>query len=43
MQFTGMISPSVNLLTAFGFGIAGTLWFAFFGTDKHGVEKKQYK
>lgn len=32
--FLWMISPTVNLLTAFGFGVAGTLWFAFFGTDQ---------
>jgi MFS family permease len=27
------ISPAVNFLTAFGFGLAGTLLFAFFGKD----------
>ncbi|MCY2931585.1 MAG: MFS transporter [Planctomycetota bacterium] len=27
------IGPKVNLLTAFAFGAAGTLWFAFFGRD----------
>lgn len=27
------ISPATNFLTAFGFGIAGTLWFAMFGSD----------
>lgn len=27
--FLWLISPSVNFLTAFGFGILGTLWFAF--------------
>jgi MFS family permease len=26
-------SPSLNLLTAFGFGLAGTLYFALFGRD----------
>lgn len=28
-----LISPTVNLLTAFGFGLAGTAWFARFGSD----------
>jgi hypothetical protein len=27
--FLWLISPSVNFLTAFGFGILGTLWFVF--------------
>jgi hypothetical protein len=26
------VSPQVNLLTAFGFGVLGTVWFAFSGT-----------
>ncbi|MFZ1683495.1 MAG: MFS transporter [Candidatus Zixiibacteriota bacterium] len=29
--FLWKISPATNLLTAFGFGILGTLWFAIFG------------
>jgi MFS family permease len=28
-----MISPEVNLFTAFGFGVLGTIWFAFRGRD----------
>jgi MFS family permease len=31
--FLWMISPETNLITAFLFGIAGTLWFAVFGRD----------
>lgn len=31
--FLWMISPQVNLWTAFGFGVVGTLWFALFGRD----------
>ncbi|HLE38642.1 MAG TPA: MFS transporter [Acidimicrobiia bacterium] len=31
--FLWMISPDVNLLAAFGFGVAGTIWFAVFGRD----------
>ncbi len=31
--FLWMISPAVNFLTAFGFGILGTLWYAIYGTD----------
>ncbi len=31
--FLWVISPEVNLLTAFGFGVAGTLGFAVFGKD----------
>ncbi len=31
--FLWMQSPSVNFLTAFGFGIIGTLWYAIYGTD----------
>lgn len=27
------ISPNTNLLTAFGFGVLGTLWFAYAGRD----------
>lgn len=27
------ISPRANLLTAFGFGVAGAIWFALFGRD----------
>lgn len=34
-----MISPKVNFLTAFGCGVAGTLWFAFRGTDMPEGEK----
>jgi len=29
------IAPSVNFLTAFGFGVAGTFLFALFGKDVH--------
>jgi len=28
-----MISPQVNFLVAFGFGLLGTLFFAIFGRD----------
>jgi hypothetical protein len=28
-----MISPQVTFLTAFGFGLLGTLYFAIFGED----------
>lgn len=31
-------SPALNMLTAFGFGIAGTLWFAFRGRNIAAVE-----
>ncbi|MEI7837532.1 MAG: MFS transporter, partial [Planctomycetota bacterium] len=31
--FLWQISPEVNLLTAFGFGALGTLWFAIYGRD----------
>ena len=31
------ISPRVNLLTAFGFGVLGTAWFAWRGRDLHGT------
>jgi len=31
--FLWNISPATNLLTAFGFGLLGTLWFALFGQD----------
>jgi len=34
------ISPATNLLTAFAFGVAGTLWFAILGSDKD-IEKEQ--
>jgi MFS family permease len=27
------VSPQLNLLTAFGFGVAGTIWFAWRGRD----------
>ncbi len=27
------LSPEINLLTAFGFDILGTLWFAWCGVD----------
>lgn len=30
-----MVSPRLNLLTAFGFGILGTAWFAWRGRDVH--------
>lgn len=31
--FEALSSPATNLLVAFGFGIAGSLYFAFFGQD----------
>lgn len=31
--FLWTISPQMNLVTAFGFGLAGTVWFAFYGRD----------
>ena len=31
--FLWQIGPEVNLLTAFGFGVAGTVGFALFGRD----------
>jgi MFS family permease len=31
--FNSIASPSTNFLVAFGFGLAGTFYFAFFGTD----------
>ncbi len=31
--FLWMLSPAVNLLTAFAFGVLGTVWFAWKGTD----------
>ena len=31
--FLWIRSPYVNLITAFIFGLAGTLWFLFFGSD----------
>ncbi|MCX6093411.1 MAG: MFS transporter [Candidatus Bipolaricaulota bacterium] len=31
--FLWSVRPEVNLLTAFGFGVAGTVWFAFRGRD----------
>lgn len=31
--FLWIISPGTNFLAAFGFGLAGTLWFALFGRD----------
>lgn len=34
------VSPTVNLLTAFGFGIMGTIWFALRGTDLGVLEQR---
>jgi hypothetical protein len=31
--FLWMISPETNLITAFVFGAAGTVWFVLFGRD----------
>ncbi len=31
--FLWQVNPQTNLITAFVFGIAGTVWFAFFGRD----------
>lgn len=28
----GRVSPELNLMTAFGFGVLGTLWFAWRGS-----------
>jgi MFS family permease len=35
--FLWMISPETNLITAFAFGTAGTVWFMLFGRDIHAV------
>ena len=35
--FLWMIAPEANLLVAFGFGVAGTLWFAATGRDAAGA------
>ena len=31
--FSSIASPSLNLFVAFGFGVAGTVYFALFGRD----------
>jgi hypothetical protein len=31
--FLWQISPSTNFITAFAFGVAGTVWFALFGEE----------
>lgn len=36
--FLWMISPQVNLWTAFGFGVVGTVGFALFGRDAKKIE-----
>ncbi|MCG6946138.1 MAG: MFS transporter [Deltaproteobacteria bacterium] len=36
--FLWLISPTTNFLVAFSFGVAGTLWFAFWGSDFPEVE-----
>ena len=36
--FLWKLSPRLNLLTAFGFGVLGTLWFAWRGRDVHAGE-----
>jgi len=28
-----IINPTLNLITAASFGVLGTLWFAFYGSD----------
>ena len=38
--FLWEISPATNLLTAFGFGILGTLWFALCGSDLSVEQRK---
>ena len=38
--FLWMAGPAVNLLTAFGFGILGTLWFAIYGSDLSAEQKR---
>lgn len=35
------ISPKVNFMTAFGFGLAGMILFGIFGKDLKGMEQKQ--
>jgi MFS family permease len=32
--FLWLLNPAVNFLTAFGFGVAGTLWFVVCGKDE---------
>ncbi len=39
--FVWEISPATNLLTAFGFGILGTLWFALCGSDLSVEQRKR--
>jgi hypothetical protein len=36
--FLWLISPATNFLVAFSFGVIGTLWFAFWGSDLPKVE-----
>jgi len=36
--FLWLISPTTNFLVAFSFGVAGTLWFSFWGSDFPEVE-----
>jgi len=36
--FLWLVSPATNLLTAFGFGVAGTIWFFIFGKN-HDTEQ----
>ena len=36
--FLWLISPTTNFLVAFSFGVAGTLWFVFLGSDFPEVE-----
>lgn len=33
------LGPQINLLTAFGFGVAGTLWFLLWGKDEPRMEE----
>ncbi len=39
--FLWLISPRTNFLTAFGFGVLGTLWFAWKGQDLGMVSKEK--
>lgn len=41
--FLWLISPSVNFLTAFSCGLAGTVGFAFWGSDLNGRDSRMLK
>lgn len=40
--FLWLISPSVNFLVAFGFGVLGTLWFALRGRDLQSPGQEEF-